>query len=130
VKHWKEKPEFASKLSTFVLFMEINGALGRANPSSTSFGARKGRLWCTAIISWPDDDPSKRVASKTWCDAFVTKLRGFRVTTYLNNAMPESEAEMLSVFPADTMKRLRVLKSEHDPNNLFKVGAWQYEANK
>jgi FAD/FMN-containing dehydrogenase len=130
VKHWSEKPEFASKLSTFILFMEVNGALGRADPASTSFGARKGRLWCTAIISWPDDDAAKRAASKTWCDAFVTKLNRFHVTTYLNNAMPESDADMLGVFPANAMKRLRALKSEYDPNNLFKMGAWQYEANK
>ena len=52
------------------------------------------------------------------------------MTTYLNNAMPESEAEMLEVFPQDTMKRLRALKAKHDPDNLFKMGAWQYEANK
>ena len=52
------------------------------------------------------------------------------MTSYLNNAMPESEAEMLEVFPQDTMKRLRALKAEHDPDNLFKMGAWQYEANK
>jgi len=130
VKQWSEKPEFASKLSTFILFMEVNGAVSKADPASTSFAARKGRLWCTCITSWPDDDVLQRAASKNWCDALVAKLSRFRVTTYLNNAMPESEAEMLGVFPQDTMKRLRALKENHDPNNLFKMGAWQYEANK
>jgi hypothetical protein len=130
VKHWGEKPEFASKLSTFILFMEVNGAVGGADPASTSFAGRKGRLWCTCITSWPDDDVSKRAASKKWCDTFVAKLSRFHVTTYLNNAMPESEAEMLGVFPLDTMKRLRALKEKIDPNNVFKMGAWQYEANK
>ena len=67
VKHWSEKPEFASKLSTFILFMEVSGAVGRADPASTSFAARKGRLWCTCITSWPDDDVSQRTASKKWC---------------------------------------------------------------
>ena len=64
VKHWSEKPELASKLSTFILFMEVSGAVGRADPVSTSFAARKGRLWCTCLISWPDDDVSQRAASK------------------------------------------------------------------
>jgi FAD/FMN-containing dehydrogenase len=130
VKHWSEKPEFASKLSTFSLFLEVNGAVGRADPASTSFAARKGRLWCSAIIGWPDDDASQRAASKKWCDALVASLSRFHVTTYLNNAMPESDTEMLDVFPQDIMKRLRALKEKHDPNNLFKMGAWQYEANK
>jgi len=130
IKQWSDKPEYASKLSTFILFMEVNGAVGRADPASTSFAARKGRLWCTAIISWPDDDVSKRAASKKWCDVLVTSLSRFHVTTYLNNAMPESETEMLGVFSQDTMKRLRALKQKHDPNNLFKMGAWQYDANK
>ena len=129
VQHWNEKPEFASKLSTFILFMEVNGTVGKADPESTSFAARGGRLWCTAIISWSDDDVSKRAASKQWCDAFVQKLSPFHVTTYLNNAMPESNSEMLGVFPEDTMKRLRALKTKHDPNNVFKTGAWHYEAH-
>jgi FAD/FMN-containing dehydrogenase len=130
VKQWSEKPAFASKLSTFVLFMEVNGAVAKADPASTSFAARKGRLWCTCLTSWPDDDASQRSGSKKWCDDFVTKLAPFHVTTYLNNAMPESEAEMLEVFPQGTMTRLRALKETHDPHNLFKMGAWQYEANK
>jgi FAD/FMN-containing dehydrogenase len=130
VRQWSEKPEFASKLSTFILFMEVNGAVGRADPASTSFAGRKGRLWCTCITSWPDDDVSQRAASKMWCDEFVAKLSRFHVTTYLNNAMPESEAEMLEVFPQDTMNRLRALKAKIDPDNVFKMGAWQYEANK
>jgi len=36
----------------------------------------------------------------------------------------------VGVFPQDTMKRLRALKQKHDPHNVFKMGAWQYEANK
>ena len=130
VRHWSEKPEFASKLSTFLLFMEVNGALGRADPASTSFAARQGRLWCTAITSWPNDDVAQRAASKQWCDEFVAKLSRFQVTSYLNNAMPASETEMLAVFPQDTMKRLRALKERIDPGNVFKMGVWQYEANK
>lgn len=60
----------------------------------------------------------------------MSKLSPYHVTTYLNNAMPESEAEMLRVFPRDTMRRLQALKEKHDPNNMFKMGAWQFEANK
>jgi FAD/FMN-containing dehydrogenase len=129
VKQWSEKPEFASKVSTFLLFMEVNGAVAKADPASTSFAGRKGRLWCSCITSWPDDDASQRAASKKWCDDFVEKLSRFHVTTYLNNAMPESEAEMLGVFPQVTMNRLRALKQQIDPDNVFKMGAWQYEAN-
>ena len=51
------------------------------------------------------------------------------MTSYLNNAMPEGDADMLGVFPPETMKRLRALKEKHDPGNLLKTGAWQYEAN-
>jgi hypothetical protein len=129
VQQWNEKPDFASKLSTFLLFMEVNGAVEKADSKSTSFAARDGRLWCTAIISWADDDVSKRAASKKWCDDFVEKLSPFHVTTYLNNAMPESDLEMLGVFPEATMDRLRAIKAKHDPENMFKTGAWHYETH-
>ena len=59
----------------------------------------------------------------------MAALSRFRVTSYLNNAMPEGEADMLGVFRADTMKRLQALKQKHDPGNLLKTGAWEYEAN-
>lgn len=130
VRHWNEQPGFATKLSTFLLFMEVNGAVARAAPSSTSFSARRGRLWCTALTGWPDDDAKQRAASKQWCDDFVAALVPFRVTTYLNNAMPESESEMRGVFPEETLQRLLALKKKHDPDGMFKLGAWQYEANK
>jgi hypothetical protein len=130
IKYWNEKPSFASKLSTFLLFMEVNGAVADPDPSSTSFSARNGRLWCTALTSWPDDDEEQRTASKRWCDAFVAELSPFHVTTYLNNAMPENEFEMQKVFSEKTIARLQALKKKHDPTNMFKMGAWQYEANK
>ncbi len=130
VKYWSEKPSFASKLSTFLLFMEVNGAVAKTPPSATSFSARTGRLWCTALTSWPDNDANQRAASKQWCDDFVAELGSFHVTTYLNNAMPESETEMRRVFPEETLIRLQALKKKHDPDNMFKMGAWQYEANK
>ncbi len=131
VKYWSQMPDFALKLSTFLLFLEVSGAVARTPSSGTSFSARTGRLWATALIGWPDDDDAKqRAASKQWCDDFVAALGPFHVTTYLNNAMPESEAEMRGVFPEETLKRLQSLKQKHDPDNMFKMGAWQYEANK
>jgi hypothetical protein len=129
VRTWHRKPEFASKSSTILLFMEVNGAVAEADPASTSFGARSGRLWCLALIGWANDDDAERVASKEWCDGFVEALEPFHVTTYLNNAMPKNENEMRRVFPEETMKRLRALKKKHDPEGMFKMGPWQYEAN-
>jgi FAD/FMN-containing dehydrogenase len=129
VRHWSERPEWASKRSTFDLFLEVSGAVARADPAATSFAGRNGRLWCTALIAWPDDHAGQRAGSKAWCNALGAALDRFRVTSYLNNAMPEGEEDMLAVFPPDTMKRLRALKQKHDPGNLLKVGAWEYEAN-
>jgi FAD/FMN-containing dehydrogenase len=129
VKAWAHKPAFASKLSTFLLLMEVNGVVEKADPASTSFSARGGRLWATALIGWPDDDDAQRAASKKWCDDTVTALNPFHVTTYLNNAMPASDAEMREIFPEETIRRLRNLKEKHDPDGMFRAGAWDYQAN-
>jgi FAD/FMN-containing dehydrogenase len=129
VNAWVDKPAFASKLSTFILLMEVDGAVAKGDPASTSFSARGGRLWVTALIGWPDDDDAQRAASKKWCDDTITALSPFHVTTYLNNAMPVSADEMRGVFPEETFKRLQNLKTKHDPNGVFKAGAWDYQAN-
>jgi len=128
-KSWADKPAFASKLSTFLLLMEVNGAMAKGDPASTSFSARGGRLWATALIGWPDDNDAQRAASKKWCDDTVTALSPFHVTTYLNNAMPASDAEMRGIFPEKTIKRLQNLKKKHDPDGMFRAGAWDYRAN-
>ena len=129
VKAWVDKPAFASKLSTFILLMEVDGAVAKGDPASTSFSARGGRLWVTALIGWPDDDDAQRAASKKWCDDTIAALSPFHVTTYLNNAMPVSADEMRRVFPEETIERLQNLKTKHDPDGMFKAGAWDYQAN-
>jgi FAD/FMN-containing dehydrogenase len=129
VEAWADKPAFASKLSTFILLMEVNGAVAKGDPASTSFSARGGRLWASALIGWPDDDDAQRAASKNWCDETIAALSPFHVATYLNNAMPASDEEMRGVFSAETIKRLQNLKNKHDPDGMFKAGAWDYQAN-
>jgi hypothetical protein len=129
VKAWVDKPAFASKLSTFILLMEVDGAVAKGDPASTSFSARGGRLWASALIGWPDDDDAQRAASKKWCDDTIAALSPFHVTTYLNNAMPVSADEMRRVFPEETIERLQNLKTKHDPDGMFKAGAWDYQAN-
>jgi FAD/FMN-containing dehydrogenase len=129
VKAWADKPAFALKLSTFLLLMEVGGAVAKGDPASTSFAARGGRLWTTALIGWPDDDDAQRAASKKWCDDTIAALSPFHVTTYLNNAMPASDKEMRAVFPEETIKRLQNLKTKYDPDGTFKAGVWDYKAN-
>jgi len=128
-KAWAARPDFAFKPATFLLMMEVDGAVRRADPASTSFSARNGRLWTTALIGWPDDDDMQRAAAKKWCDDTVAAFGPFHVTTYVNNAMPASDAEMRRVFPEETMKRLQALKRKHDPQGMFRAGAWDYRAN-
>ena len=43
--------------------------------------------------------------------------------------MPASDQEMQAVFPEETMKRLRNLKTKYDPDGMFKAGVWDYKAN-
>ncbi len=129
VEAWAAKPAFASKLSTFILLMEVNGAVAKGDPASTSFSARSGRLWATALTGWSDDDDAQRAASKKWCDDMIAALSPFHVATYLNNAMPASAEDMRGVFSEETITRLQNLKEKHDPDGMFKAGAWDYQAN-
>ena len=129
VNAWAAKPDFAVKSSTFIILMEVGGAIGKGDAAATSFSARGGRLWATALTGWPDDDDAQRTASKKWCDDMIAALKPFHVTGYLNNAMPTSDEEMHGVFPEETIKRLRNLKKKYDPDGMFRAGAWDYEAN-
>jgi hypothetical protein len=43
--------------------------------------------------------------------------------------MPTSDEEMRRVFSQETIRRLQYLKKKHDPDGMFKAGAWDYQAN-
>ena len=91
-------------------YTTIQAALDEAFPHN-------GNYWDKGVfVNW---DPSD--------DKAVQAIVDIAISTW--NKKSEFASKMRRVFPEETMQRLRNLKKKHDPEGMFKTGAWQYEAN-
>jgi hypothetical protein len=72
---------------------------------------------------------AKAAAAKKWSRSVVDKYQNYKVTGYANSTYPTSDEEMLGIYTLDAMMRLKALKGKHDPNNMFKMSAWNYKVN-
>jgi len=124
-KAWTVRPDFAVKPAIFLLMMEVVGAVRRADPASTSFSVRNGRLWTTAFIGWADQRAAaKKSATTQWRRSALSTLPAMCTT-----AMPASDVEIRAVFPEETMKRLQALMRKYDSHGMFRAGASDCRAN-
>lgn len=130
VKSWEERPEFLIPGSCF-FFEEVGGATRDADPTTTSFSGRSATLWAVNVSCWSNegDQTAKVAAARKWSRAYQDKYQNYKVTGYANSTCPTSDEEMLGIFTADAMTRLKALKGKHDPNNMFKMSAWNYKVN-
>ena len=95
---------------------------------SEMFETGRWRRYHSELAFLENIQEAKR-AVQTW-RAIATGGDVAAAAASVTSAFGWSPATMPRVFPRDTMKRLRALKQKHDPDDVFKVGAWQYEATR
>uniref|UniRef100_A0A7S0ARG8 FAD-binding PCMH-type domain-containing protein n=1 Tax=Minutocellus polymorphus TaxID=265543 RepID=A0A7S0ARG8_9STRA len=133
---WDDRPEWSlgkegGAFPFFILCLDVGeGQLQKADPSSTSFSARTGRVWYVLIASWDGKDEEEFETKKAGCQRWVRKwakqMEQFKIVGgYSNDYVdfrPDSNSEELKfVYPGDSWKRLEALKAKHDPTGMFKA---------
>ena len=132
---WEDRPEWSlgkgGAFPFFILCLDVgNGQLQKVDPTSTSFSARTGRIWCVFIASWDGQDKEEFEAKKAGCQSWVRKwakeMEPFKITGgYANDSLdfrPDVDSEDLKfVYPGGSWKRLEALKAKHDPTGMFRA---------
>jgi hypothetical protein len=93
----------------FFALRSMGGAIGDVPAEATAFAHRDARFSLTAIGA-----DARRV--DTWWDGLRPHLRGL-YTSFETDRSPERLTE---AFPPQTLSRLRALKAQLDPTNLFR----------
>jgi FAD/FMN-containing dehydrogenase len=110
----------SSKRSEILLF-PMGGAIARVPADATAFGDRSAR-WAVWIASqWTD--PAEDAIHRAWTRSFAASLEPWTTGSVYVNAIggDVTEARKLAAFGGtEKVERLRELKREWDPQNLFR----------
>jgi hypothetical protein len=92
----------------------LGGRFSRVSPDATAFAARDSEVIVNIVEFLPPGTPaaSGRLGA-AWAAA------GFRAAQYGNFTTETGDAVVATMYPPATMARLRAVKKEYDPDNLF-----------
>jgi FAD/FMN-containing dehydrogenase len=106
--------------STTLFFQHAGGAIGRVAPDETAFPHRRSRLNMFANVTWDaaaDATPHVKYVREYWA-----KLEPFTDGYYTNEVANEGQ-QVLDENYQGNLGRLRRVKKQYDPTNLFRLNA-------
>jgi len=105
------------EVPTMILLRALGGAFGRVAPDATAIAHRDAEALLIVNGVLPlDATPEQLAAAKAGSDAALAFTSG----TYGNFAAEFGEAVTASMYPPATLERLRRIKAELDPGNVFR----------
>jgi len=104
---------------TTVFFEWMGGAIARADPDATAFPHRDATVSFTVAPKWTD--PSDDEGMIEWAREFFEATAPYTSDDVYVNYLSEDEQNRAKAAYGDHYERLRALKNEWDPKNLFSV---------
>ncbi len=112
------QPDRARGTSFF--YQHAGGAIGRVAPDSTAFPHRRSTLEIFALTSWELGTDGKRHVD--YVKDYWSKLLPFTDGYYTNEVADEHQPRIDENYRGN-IGRLRQLKHQYDPQNLFRLNA-------
>jgi FAD/FMN-containing dehydrogenase len=101
------------------LFESLHGAPQRVSADATAFAGRQARWDATFINVWvdPEEDDRHVEAARSYSKAVAQWALG---GGYLNYASEAASRNLESEYGVEKLARLRAVKREYDPANVFR----------
>ncbi|MDR7188323.1 FAD/FMN-containing dehydrogenase [Microbacterium sp. BE35] len=114
--HMEHGPRVPTVNST-VHFYPINGACHDVASDATAFGHRDANFALVIAGMWPD--PAENTANTAWVKDYYAAIEPFaQPGGYINFASQDDQPKASSNYGAN-YERLRAVKREYDPDNVF-----------
>lgn len=104
---------------TEIVLPHLGGAMARVSPDATAFPQRAAHFTMNLHTRW--EDPAKDEACIGWARALSDTVASQSAGSVYVNFMPEDEAGRIDGAYGVNMDRLRRVKTQYDPGNLFRV---------
>ena len=116
--HIEQASKSPSELSLMHLY-PVDGAVRRVAPDATAWSARDA-TW-SMVIAAIDPDPAKADELRRWGRAYWEAVHPYTMGgAYINFMMEEGEERIRATY-GPNYDRLRQVKAEYDPENVFRV---------
>ena len=95
----------------------LGGAMARVPADATAFAHRQSKIMVNlaAFYEGPDDKPVR----ESWVTGFQAAVEQEDKGAYVNFIGLESPDRIHAAYPKATLERLRKIKKQVDPDNLF-----------
>jgi len=105
---------------TSFFYQHAGGAIGRVAPDATAFPHRRSTLELFAVVSWDLGTEGKRHVD--YVKNYWSSLQPFTDGYYTNEVADEHQPRIDENYRGN-IGRLRQLKRQYDPQNLFRLNA-------
>jgi FAD/FMN-containing dehydrogenase len=106
-------------VSSAVHIYPIDGAVHQVGPTETAFSYRSARYATVIAAMYPD--PADNAANRAWVRDYWSALRPHSAGgPYVNFAMSDEGDDRVAATYRGNYQRLRQVKREYDPDNLFR----------
>ena len=95
----------------------LGGAIARVPADATAYAHRQAPIMINvaAFYTTPED----HVKQRDWIDTFAAALRQEEAGAYVNFVGDEGPDRVRAAYPGATWERLRRIKKQYDPGNVF-----------
>jgi FAD binding domain/Berberine and berberine like len=107
-----------SPLTTFPIW-QLGGAIRQIGHDETAFNGRA--VGHTFNVTCCTEDEEGFEQERTWAREFWSALEPFHTSVYVNFLMDEGQDRVREAYGPEKYERLRALKRQYDPENLFRL---------
>ncbi|MGN6489236.1 MAG: FAD-binding oxidoreductase [Devosia sp.] len=97
----------------------MGGAASRVAPDATAYAHRNSRIMVN-VAAFYDGSAEDKARQQRWIDEFAASLDQGDSGAYVNFIGDEGPARVRAAYPDATWARLRQVKRQYDPHNLFR----------
>jgi FAD/FMN-containing dehydrogenase len=97
----------------------LGGAVARVPADATAYAHRDSRIMVNVAAMY--QDPEERPKHAAWVTGLADELRQGNDGAYVGFLADEGEERVRAAYPGPTWDRLREIKREYDPDNVFRL---------
>jgi FAD/FMN-containing dehydrogenase len=97
----------------------LGGAMARVPAHATAFAHRDSRIMVNVAALY--QQPEERLEHQTWVNALAGALDQGDEGAYVGFLTDEGEERVRAAYPGATWNRLRQIKRQYDPDNVFRL---------
>ena len=97
----------------------LGGAMARVPAEASAYAHRQSKVMANLAVIY--QDPNEKPQHEQWAHEYKQTIAQSDKGEYVNFINTVGAKELEAAYPASTLGRLRQVKAQYDPTNLFKI---------